>query len=148
VANRETSLSALVSVLEGVEALKAVSREFRDIRQVASTQFPMVIIEDDGKEEIINKSGDYSDIVFTISIIGYINNKKGHTSQKLNELDVLVKKTLGVDFLDSSGVMRSAGLEGFRIKELVERSGSEIAPYGWFEREIELRYESRLSLGL
>jgi len=148
VADRESCMSALYQVLTNVEGIKKVTREFVQITQVGAPNFPCVIIEDDGKEEIFYKTGDFADITFTVSIIGYINSSKGQTSQNINALDKLVKKTLGTDFLDSSGIMRSAGLAGFRIRELVERSGSEIAPYGFFEREIELTYESRLQDGL
>ena len=146
-ADREKSIAALVTVLQAVDTVKAVTREFKTIKEIAATAFPTIIIEDDGREEIEYKTGDFADIKFTISIIGYVSKAK-NTTTAVNELDVETKKALGVDFLSSTGVMRSAGVSGFRILPLVERSGSEIAPYGFFEREIELTYESQLSLGL
>lgn len=130
-----------------METVKAVTREFKTIKEISTPMFPTIIIEDDGAEEIDWKSGDFADVMFTVSIIGYVNKAKD-VSQALNELDVLLKKALGTDFLSSTGVMRSAGISGFRVMPLVERSGSETTPYGFFEREIQLTYESRLSLGL
>ena len=146
-ADRESCIVALNQVLDGIEGIKEVSREFKAITQVKANKFPTVIIEDDGKEEIFNKTGDFSDIRFTISIIGYVNKGKD-TGTHVNALDKLVKKTLGVDFLSSTGIMMTAGISMFRVRELVDRSSSAIAPYGFFEREIDLTYESRLSLGL
>lgn len=145
--DRESCIVALANVLEETEGINAVLRQFIHINEVANNQFPAIIIEDDGKEEIENKSGDFSDVAFTISIIGYVHKTKD-LSTALNELDKLTKEALGLDFLDSTGFMRSAGLAGFRILPLVERSGTESAPLAFFEREVELTYEGRLSTGL
>ena len=122
-------------------------RVFKNIDDMATNQLPAIIIEDDGEETFEEKSGDYVDVAFVISVIGYIHSTK-NPSTVLNELDQLTKTALGQDFLDSSGFMRTAGLSGFRILPLVERSGTDIAPYGFFEREVELTYEGRLSTGL
>ena len=146
-ADRESSIVALANVLEETDFINFVSREFITIDEVSTKQFPAILIEDDGKEEIENKSGGFADVAFTISIIGYINKTKD-PSTALNELDKLTKKALGLDFLDSTGFMRTAGLSGFRILPLVERSGTDIAPLGFFEREIELTYEGQLKEGL
>lgn len=145
-ASRESCLVALKQVLDVVEGIKLVSREFTGIDEVAQGQFPCILINDDGKEALNYKSGDFADIEFTVSIIGYVNFIQ--TSTALNELDVLTKEALGSDFLDSSGIMRTAGVAGFRIDPLTERSGFEFSPLGWFEREITLMYEGRLSTGL
>ncbi len=146
-ADRESSLVALGEVLINTEGIKLVTRQFKNIDDLSTENIPAIIIEDDGEETITEKSGDFADITFIVSLIGYINTKVD-PSTALNELDQLTKTALGQDFLNSSGLMRTAGLSGFRILPLVERSGTEIAPYGFFEREVEITYEGRLSTGL
>ena len=146
-ADRESCVAALKNVLNETEGIKFVTREFKGIDELAVTQFPAIIIEDDGEEDITYKTGDFADISFGVSIIGYIRSMED-PSTKLNELDKLTKKALGVDFLDSSGFMMTAGLSGFSILPLVERIGSAIAPLALFERTVQLTYESRLSEGL
>lgn len=146
-ADREQSIVSIVNVLKAVPTIKLVTRQFQHFSKLGKSQFPCVIVEDDGNEEIEYKSGGYANITFSINLIGYVSDPKT-LSTSLNQLDVLVKKTLGADFLNSTGVMRSAGLIGFTVKPLVERSGTESNPYGHFIREIELEYEGQLSEGL
>ena len=145
-ADRETCVNAVFQVINTIASVKT-TREFKTRQQASAGQFPIVLIEDDGKEEITNKTGDWSNVMFTLSIIGYVNKNKD-TSIHVNNLDLLIKKALGVDWLDTSGLMRTAGICGFRIRPLVERSNSGIAPYGFYEREIDITYESRMQLGL
>ena len=146
-ADRESCIVALANVLEETEGINFVTREFVTIDEVSVKQFPAIIIEDDGAEAIDDKSNGFANVAFIVSIIGYIHKTKD-PSTALNELDKLTKKALGVDFLDSTGFMRTAGMSGFRILPLVERSGTDIAPLGFFERPIELTYEGQLSEGL
>lgn len=146
-ADRESSIVALANVLKETEGINSITREFKTFQEISNKSFPAIIIEDDGREEIEDKSGGFADVEFVISIIGYVNQTK-NTSTALNELDKTVKKALGLDFLDPTGFMRTAGLSGFRIMPLVERSGTDIAPFGFFEREILLTYEGQLKEGL
>ncbi len=146
-ADRESSLVALGQVLINTEGIKLVTRQFKNIDDLSTENIPAIIIEDYGEETITEKSGDFADVAFIVSLIGYINTKVD-PSTALNELDQLTKKALGQDFLNSSGLMRTAGLSGFKILPLVERSGTESAPDAFFEREIEITYEGRLSTGL
>lgn len=146
-ADRESSIVALTNVLEETEGINFVTREFKTIDEISVKQFPAIIIEDDGAETIEDKSGGFADVAFIVSVIGYIHKTK-NPSTALNELDRLTKKALGLDFLDSAGFMRSAGMSGFRILPLIERSGTDIAPLGFFERHIELTYEGQLKEGL
>lgn len=145
-ADRETCIKAFLQVLKGVDGAIA-TRDYRVRQQLTADEYPVNLLEDDGNEDITNKTGDWSNVTITISIIGYVH-KNDDTSTHVNNLDTLTKKTLGIDWLNTSGIMRTAGICGFRIRELVERSNSGIAPYGFYEREFDITYESRIQLGL
>jgi hypothetical protein len=138
---------ALAQVLINTEGIRLVTRQFKSILELSTENLPAIIIEDDGEETITEKSGDFANIAFIVSIIGYVRTTND-LSTALNELDQLTKTALGQDFLNSSGIMRTAGLSGFRILPLAERSGTESKPNAFFEREVEITYEGRLSTGL
>ena len=61
-ADRESCVAALKNVLNETEGIKFVTREFKGIDELAVTQFPAILIEDDGEEEIEYKTGDWANI--------------------------------------------------------------------------------------
>ena len=145
-ADRETSSQALMTVLQAVDTIKFVTREDIELDDVAESQFPCIIIRDDGDEEIFYKTGGFADVEFKLKIIGWVNNPV--TTTLVNELDKNTKKALGTDFLDSTGIMQTAGLHGFTIDPLIDREARSSVPVGGFVREVTLRYESSLTEGL
>lgn len=144
-ADRETSTQALVTVLETVDTVKLIERDI-ELEDIAEGQCPCIIIRDDGDEEIFYKTSGFADVVFTVKLIGWVN--KTETTTPVNVLDKDTKAALGADFMDSTGIMRTAGLYGFTIGPLIERLGGESVPVGGFVREVTLRYESSLTEGL
>ncbi len=149
VPDREQCVASLVTVLQGVETIKKVSRQFKTFDEISDKEFPHVVVEEDesGENEIDYSSSGFGNITFTVNIIGYVNTSK-NLATAINDLDKLVKKTLGTDFMDATGVMQTAGLVGFTIRELSEKSGTEANPFGSFVRPIELEYQGQVSEGL
>ena len=146
VANRESCIEAVEKVLQFVEDIAFVSREFIDIEDISTAQFPCVLIEDTGVETIDYKTGDWADVEFSLTIAGYVNNIS--SSKPINDFDVKVKTALGLDFLSSTGIMKTANIVGFSIEPLTEKSGIDEYPRGGFVRSISIMYEGRLSTGL
>lgn len=138
---REDILVLIKSLLEGMKGIKLVTREFRPIDDIATTQFPAVIIEDDGAEEYAWKTGGFADISFDINIIGYVN-QIGGVSTALNNLDDELKKVI------SSDLTLGGNVAIIRILPYTERSGSKFAPYGYFERPLRITFEGTMAGGL
>ena len=155
VADRETSIQSLITVLQAVPELKSVGRQFKTFEEIGNTNFPAIIVEEDdsGEESIDYTSGGFGNVIFTVNIIGYVRASK-NLATAINKLDVFIKKTLGTDFIITpthtaeDSVMRSAGLEGFTIETLKEKSGTEFNPFGRFVRPIKLEYQGLVSEGL
>jgi len=138
---REDILILLEKLLKGIPNIKLVSREFKPIDEISSVQFPAVIIEDDGVEEIFWKTGGLADVSFEVNIIGYVNQTNG-VSTALNLLDDALKKIIFTDLTLGGKVAI------IRILPYTERSGSKFAPYGFFERPVRITYEGLTSGGL
>lgn len=147
-ADKETALEALKTALQGITIangyaldVKKVTRQFQHIDQVAATSFPVLIIEDDGAEEIDFKTSGFADMQIQVNIIGYVKNKNA-VSTKLNQLDAALAKVL-------HGEQTLAGAVGsVSIEPVEERSGSKFKPYGFFKRPVKLFYEVQLSNGI
>jgi len=141
VADKETALAALKTALETISIVNKVTRQFETIEHIASTDFPCLIIEDDGTEVIDFKTGGCADIQVEVNVIGYVNNKD-QVSTKLNELDAELVKVIYADPTLSGAVAHAS------IVEIKDRSGSQFNPFGFFVRPIRLFYEVQLSNGL
>lgn len=145
---RESALVALEELIENISIstgyevdIKSVSRQFRNIDDVAATEIPMVIIEDDG-EEIINwNTGGFADVSFEVNLVGYVVSND-ELSTKLNNLDRQVLKAIGSD-LTLGGVVSD-----ITPLPYTERSGTQFAPYAFFVRPVQITYEGQLSEGL
>lgn len=147
-ADKESALVAIKTELETITItngysfdIKKVTRQFETIKNIAVTDFPCLIIEDDGAEELDFKTGGFADIQVDINIIGYVNNRD-NVSTKLNELDNALTKAI------YSNPTLSGAVGHVSIVEIKERSGSQYNPYGFFVRPIKLFYEVQLPNGL
>lgn len=138
---REQILNRIETLLKTIPSVKLVTREFVPIDDIASTQFPALIIEDDGAEKFFHKTGGVADVTFDISIIGYVNQLKG-VSTTLNILDVELKKAI------ASNLRLDGLVSTVRIMPYKTRSGSKFAPYGFFDRPLQITYEGTLVGGL
>jgi len=148
VASREAALASLATLLDTISTangytldVKRVTRQFMAIDEMASTELPAIIIEDDGSEDIIRKTGDFADVSFVVSVIGYVNAAAA-LSTAMNELDLAIKKAVASD--------RTLGgtVAHVLIEPQSERSGTQFQPYGWFNRPLKIMYEGRYSEGL
>lgn len=153
-ADKEESVIALINVLKGAPEFKDVGRQFKTFEELSDEEFPQLIVEEDeGEESIIYTSGGFGNVTFIVNIVGYVYDADNIASA-INALDKLVKKQLGLDFLITpthpaeDSIMRVAGLIGFKINPLTSKSGSEMNPYGWFVRPIQLEYQGIVSEGL
>lgn len=148
-ADRESAINAVIDVLHNAEKVKEISRQFKSFEEISDALFPYLIVEEDeaGEDNIEYKSGGFANIKFVLNIIGYVNSSVDLAAE-INKLDKEVKKVLGTDFLNNSGIMRSAGLIGFTIQPLRQKTGTEFNPYGSFVRPILLEYEGLTSTGL
>ena len=147
-ADKEAALEALKTVLQGIKKsngyafdIKKVSRQFETIDSLATTDFPALIIEDDGPEVIDYKTGGFADIEVEVNIIGYVN-KKDEVSTNLNELDSAMAKAIHSD-QELGGIIGAASIEPIK-----DRSGSKYNPFGFFVRPVKLFYEVQLSNGI
>jgi len=138
---RETILIELLNLLKGIPSVKFVTREFKPIDDISAVQFPTIIIEDDGAEEIFNKTGMVADISFEVNIIGYVN-QEGGVSTAINNLDTELKKKI------AENLTLNGKVAIIRILPYTDRSGSKFAPYGYFERPLRITYEGTLAGGL
>lgn len=153
-ADKEQSIVSLIEVLKTAPSIKRIGRQFKTFEEISNEDFPQIIVEEDeGERSIIYTSGGFGNVTFIVNILGYVRDDK-NLATAINALDKLVKKQLGLDFqitpthsADDS-LMRSAGLIGFEIKPLSSKSGTEMNPYGWFVRPIQLEYQGILSEGL
>jgi len=138
---REEILVLLEALMNSVSGVKLVTREFRPIDDISTTQFPAIIIEDDGAEDYAWKTGGFADVSFDINIIGYVN-QQGGVSTALNNLDSEIKKII------SSDLTLGGKVAIIRILPYTDRSGSKFAPYGYFERPLRITFEGHISGGL
>jgi hypothetical protein len=151
VADREQSINALITVLNQIDSVKGIGRQFLTFEEVADTLYPYLVVEEDetGEDSIEETTSGFANVTFTVNIIGYVNSSKD-LATKINALDKLIKKTLGSDFTASpvsGSIMRNAGLIGFTIQPLREKTGTEHNPYGSFVRPVQLEYQGILSEG-
>ena len=145
---REASLVALTELLEGISLandydiqVNKVVREMPDIKNLAKTEFPCLVIEDDGDEEIFWKTGGFADITFIINIIGWVQSR-ADLSTAMNLLDVAVKKAIGTNKTLGNTVV------SMKVLPYIERSGSENAPFGFWVRPVVITYEGLEAEGL
>lgn len=145
---REAALTALKTQLQNITedngypvTVKAVRREYLDMKDIPATQIPLLVIEDDGEEEILYKTGDFADVLFQVNIRGYVNSIDG-LSTPLNVLDVAAKKAIGQDL--------TLGGNAFSVTILpyTDRSGNETTPFAFFVRPIRITYEGRITQGM
>jgi len=148
VASREAALVSLATLLGTISTangytldVKKVTRQFQAVDEMANTELPALIIDDNGAETIVRKTGDFADVSFDVSVIGYVN-AAAQLSTSINELDLAVKKAVASD--------RTLGgtVAHVLIEPLKDRSGTQFQPYGWFDRPLRIMYEGRYSAGL
>ena len=150
-ADKEQSIQALMTLLEKVPEIKKVSRQFKSFSEIPKTQFPYIVLEEDiqGEISVEYTSGGFVNVTFIVNVIGYESSSKD-LATKINNLDKLVTGTLGTDFTSSdpdNSIMRTAGLNGFTIDPLSEKTGGELNPYGSFTRPIRLEFQGQVSEG-
>ena len=131
---REQCISALETLILASPGVKSIFRQFTPIDELASTNLPCVILEDDGQETITHKTGGLVNVAFDISVIGYVESQTA-LSTAINTLDVAVKKAIAND-ITLGGVAIAAVPQPYNV-----RSGTANAPYGWFDRPIRVTYE-------
>jgi len=141
VADRESALVALSTLLGAIPIVGGVSRQFEAVDEIPATALPYIIIEDDGAETITMKTGDFADVEIDVSVIGYVQSALS-LSTSLNELDVAIKTAVAGD-RTLGGIVQHVSIEPTQ-----ERSGTQFKPYGWFIRPLKIMYEGRYSLGL
>lgn len=148
-ATRENCVIALKNVLEQIpNQAGKVSRQFKTLKEIAGPQFPYILIEDDGNEEIEPLSGGFAHVSFEVNVWGYLKSVKDLSSE-INEFDRLIKETVWKDFRNKvSGVLLDAGVQSVEIMPLSQRSGTEMNPLGFFERPFKLFYEPQYINGL
>ncbi|MCK4787246.1 MAG: hypothetical protein KAV87_26035 [Desulfobacteraceae bacterium] len=147
--NREECVAALKLVLGQIpNQAGKVTRQFKTIKEVPAPKFPYILIEDDGSETITPKSNCFADISFNVSVWGYIKASQ-ELSSKINEFDRLIKETVWKDFINkASGVTVGAGIILIEILPIIQRSGTEMNPFGFFERPYKIHYEAQYINGL
>lgn len=147
--NKEECIAALKLVLEQIpNQAGKVTRQFKTIKEIPAPKFPYVIVEDDGDEIITPKSGGFANVSVDVNIWGYVRASKD-LSSKINEFDRLIKETVWKDFINKvSGVTVKAGITLIEILPIVQRSGTEMNPFGFFERPYRIHYEALYINGL
>ena len=149
--DKESSIASLVTVLQAVQGIAKVGRQFKTFEEIAEPEFPYVAVEEEesGEVSVIHTSGGFVNVTFVANVIGYVNASKNLATQ-LNNLDKLVNGALGADFTAmprSDSIMRSAGLIGFIIQPLSRKTGTEFNPYAAFTRPVELEFQAQVSEG-
>lgn len=148
--DKETSVASLVTILQAVQGIKKVGRQFKTFEEIAEPDFPYVAVEEDesGEVSLIYTSGGFVNVTFNVNVIGYVNASK-NIATALNNLDKLVNGSLGADFIVSpaDSIMRASGLIGFKIQPLSQKTGTEFNPFASFVRPIQLEFQGRVSEG-
>ena len=149
--DKETCVASLVTVLQAVQGINKVGRQFKTFDEISEADFPYVAVEEDegGEISLDYTSGGFVNVTFNVNVIGYVNASK-NLATELNNLDKLVNGSLGADFIAtprSNSIMRAAGLIGFRIEPLIEKTGTEYNPYASFVRPIQLEFQGLVSEG-
>lgn len=147
-ASREAALVALETLLKTIKTANGyaldvnyVTRQFDSYDQLSAGQFPALLIEDDGPEDIQWTTAGGADVYFETRIIGYVNTATT-LATAINALDVELKKALYSDETFSGTIMHCT------ILPLLERSGSALNPYGYFIRPVRIGYRADSSAGL
>ena len=150
-ADKEAALVALKTRLETITTgngypfnVKKVTRQFKTIKTFGVKDFPALIIEDDGSEEIDFKTGGTSGLAgieAIVNIIGYVSGKND-ISTRLNELDAALVKAI------HSEQTLGGAVGAIAIEPTTDKSGSKFTPYGFFVRPVRLFYEVQLSSGI
>ena len=147
-ANKEAALVALKARLETITIangypfdIKKVTRQFKTIKAFAVKDFPILMIEDDGSEDIDFKTGGFAGMEEVVNILGYVRGKND-ISTRLNELDAALVKAIHSEQTLGDAVAAIA------IEPTTDKSGSKFNPYGFFVRPVRLFYEVQLSDGI
>lgn len=135
---REQVVSALASLLGSVAT---VFRQLQDIDDIADTAIPCVFVEDDQPEQLDYLTGDYVHVTLPVNLIGYVRSADA-VSTAINDLDKQIVQKVASDQTLGGLVAHMTVLPS------TERSGSQFAPYGYFVRPVEIKYETTLSGGL
>ena len=148
--DKETSITSLVTVLQAVQGIKKVGRQFKTFEEIADPLFPYVAVEEDeaGEVSLVYTSGGFVNVTFNVNVIGYVKTSKD-LATALNNLDKLVNGALGADFTvaPANSIMRNAGLIGFEILPLTRKTGTEFNPYAAFTRPVQLEFQGQVSEG-
>lgn len=92
---REAAVAALVALLDASANIKTVARETSpDL--LSAQAFPVVIVSDNGNEQIDPKTAGYADVRFTIDLEMLVQASGGQ-STALNALDDVVKGIVGAN---------------------------------------------------
>jgi len=119
---------------------KLVTREFIPIEDISTSQFPAIVIEDDGAESFVFKTGGFADITFDVNIIMAVNQING-VSTAVNKIDSELIKQIG------SNLTLNGKVATIRIMPYTDRSGSKYAPYGFVIRPLRITYEGNITGG-
>lgn len=149
--DKESSIVSLVTVLQAVQGVAKVGRQFMTFEEIPEPHFPYIAVEEEesGEVSLIYTSGGFVNVTFIVNVIGYVNASK-NLATEVNNLDKLVNGALGSDFNAmprSDSIMRSAGLIGFTIHPLSKKTGTEFNPYGAFTRPVQLKFQGQVSDG-
>ena len=148
--DKESSIASLVTVLQAVQGIGKVGRQFKTFEEISESHFPYVAVEEEesGEASLIYTSGGFVNVTFNVNVIGYVHTSK-NLATALNNLDKLVNGALGADFTvdPANSIMRNAGLIGFRIEPLTRKTGTEFNPFAAFTRPIQLEFQGQVSEG-
>lgn len=145
---REAILIALATALAGITKangytldVKHISRQWKQVEDLAATQIPAILIIDDGPEDIIELSGDAADVEFNVSLIAYISDNE-NPSSALNEIDVAMKKAVAANET-LAGLVTLMTVLPYNTRDV-----STLPPWAWVDRPVKITYEGSFSAGL
>lgn len=138
---REAIMEKVADLFKNANVFKSVHRQFKEMKDIASDQFPALIIEGDGPETIHFKTGDLADVSFTVNLIAYIKSRD-NLDTAINDIDQHIKE------LSVSNRQLDDTVSDVIFLELSERSGTELHPFGLIVRPLKITYEGTVSAGL
>jgi len=138
---RESALEALKTVISGSAFIKYVTRDVMPFEHLASTQFPMCMIEDLGDDDLTYKTSGNANITISLNLKIITKAEYSNNSSAINLADQDIVKQI-------AGSQKLGGLVS--IMELRERETQDIEttyPYVVVVRKARIVYSENTSNG-